>query len=94
MTTQETRSCTSELAQTVEDLTRALATRPVIDQAIGILMQRNHCSADAGFDLLRQKSQNQNRKLREVATELVREVGKVEPTPPVFVLHARSSTDA
>jgi GAF domain-containing protein len=55
----------------VEQLEEALESRPLIEQAKGILMQRKRISADAAFDELRQKSQQQNRKLRAVAQELV-----------------------
>ena len=82
---QETRSRVAELEETVADLTRALASRPVIDQAIGILMERHHCPAPEAFLTLRARSQNSNAKLRDVAADLVREVGG---TDPVFLPRA------
>jgi GAF domain-containing protein len=36
----------------------ALASRSIIDQAIGILMSQQRCRADEAFDLLRQASQH------------------------------------
>jgi response regulator NasT len=51
-----------------------LRSRPVIDQAKGILMARHRCSADEAFDILRQRSQVTNTKLREVAQALVDDV--------------------
>lgn len=54
-----------------EHLERALATRGVIDQAKGILMGQRRCSADEAFQILVEVSQQTNRKLRDVAEELV-----------------------
>jgi GAF domain-containing protein len=56
------------------NLQRALESRAVIDQAKGILMSRHGLSADAAFDLLSKESQLTNRKLRDIAEDLVREV--------------------
>ncbi|RBY95439.1 histidine kinase [Blastococcus sp. TF02-8] len=57
------------------NLQRALESRAVIDQAKGILMARHPgMSADAAFDLLSKQSQLSNRKLRDIAAELVDEV--------------------
>jgi GAF domain-containing protein len=49
----------------------ALVTRDVIGQAKGILMARQSCDADEAFDVLRRASQRANRKLRDIAQELV-----------------------
>jgi GAF domain-containing protein len=54
-----------------EQLQEALASRAVIEQAKGILMAQHRIGADAAFDLLRERSQQVNRKLREVAREVV-----------------------
>jgi GAF domain-containing protein len=54
-----------------DNLRIALSSRSVIDQAIGIVMSRERCSADEAFDVLRRVSQQRNTKLRHVATELV-----------------------
>jgi GAF domain-containing protein len=54
-----------------QQLQEALTSRAVIDQAKGILMARNGVSADEAFNVLRTTSQNQNRKLRELAQEMV-----------------------
>jgi hypothetical protein len=53
------------------DLRRQLATLPVIEQAKGIYMAECHCDEKAAFALLRQRSQQSNRKLRDVAAEVV-----------------------
>jgi AmiR/NasT family two-component response regulator len=55
----------------------------VIDQAIGVLMAEERCPADQAFDLLRQRSQHANRKLREVATDVVLRVSGRPPVTPV-----------
>lgn len=54
-------------------LSAALESRPTIEQAKGILMGRHRISADDAFDLLRRQSQAENRKLRAVAEEIVRQ---------------------
>jgi hypothetical protein len=53
------------------DLHDALATRAVIGQAQGILMERQRITADAAFDVLRRASQHLNVKLRDVAQRMV-----------------------
>ena len=55
------------------NLSRAMETRGVIEQAKGILMSTHRVSADDAFDLLVTRSQNENRKLRDVADDVVRE---------------------
>jgi hypothetical protein len=52
-------------------LRAALASRGVIGQAQGIVMARQHIDPDRAFDILRRASQRENRKLRDLATELV-----------------------
>jgi GAF domain-containing protein len=52
-------------------LREALETRDLIGQAKGILMERESCTAEEAFDMLRRASQRTNRKLREVASDLV-----------------------
>jgi len=52
-------------------LERALATRPTIDQAKGIIMAERRCGADEAFDVLRRFSQDSNVPLAEVAAAIV-----------------------
>lgn len=61
----------NDQAERSRQLVEALQSRSVIDQALGILMHEQGCDSQAAFDLLRQRSQSSNRKLRHVATELV-----------------------
>jgi GAF domain-containing protein len=63
-------------------LEEALATRDVIGQAKGILMVRQSCTADEAFDVLRRASQRANRKLRDIAQELVNTT--VAPASPTL----------
>ena len=50
----------------------AMASRAAIEQAKGIIMASTGCGPDEAFDRLTQQSQHENRKLREIAEELVR----------------------
>lgn len=63
-------------AQNEDNLRTALATRSVIGQAQGILMERLKITADQAFGVLSRLSQERNQKLREVARQLV-ETGDV-----------------
>lgn len=55
----------------IENLEAALATNRTIGVAIGILIERHKISSDAAFARLVEVSQHTNRKLRDVADELV-----------------------
>ncbi|WP_123029220.1 GAF and ANTAR domain-containing protein [Mycolicibacterium stellerae] len=59
-----------------EQLQRALGSRTVIDQAIGIMRSRTGGSAEDAFDRLTQISQADNVKLRVIAERLVEEAVK------------------
>jgi GAF domain-containing protein len=61
-----------------EQLHGALSSRDVIGQAKGILMARAQIDRDEAFRLLRERSQQQNRKLREVAEEVVERHGAMD----------------
>lgn len=54
-------------------LQRALDSRAVIDQAIGIIRARTGCSAEEAFERLTRMSQTENTKLHVVAVRLVEE---------------------
>jgi GAF domain-containing protein len=60
------------------ELEIALASRAVIEQAKGILMARHRCGAEAAFEILRRVSNDSNRKLRDVAAEVIDDVGLFE----------------
>jgi GAF domain-containing protein len=54
-----------------QNLTRAMESRAVIEQAKGVLIARHGLGDDDAFDMLRNRSQTENRKLRDIANELV-----------------------
>jgi len=58
-------------AQKIDQLNHKAATRDLIGQAKGILMERYNISSDRAFAVLVRVSQHNNRKLRDVAEELV-----------------------
>jgi GAF domain-containing protein len=68
-------------ARTSAQLEEALSSRSVIDQALGILMAQQRCTAVEALALLRSHSQNTNRKVREVAAELIERVSGAPPAP-------------
>ena len=57
--------------QLAQQLAQALENRDTIGQAKGIIMAAQNLSSDAAFDVLRRASQRSNRKLHEVAREVV-----------------------
>jgi transcriptional regulator with GAF, ATPase, and Fis domain len=59
-------------AQRAENLLAAIETRDLIGQAVGLLMERYSITADRAFGTLVRFSRQTNRKLRDVATELIR----------------------
>ena len=68
-------------AELVNQLETALSSRSVIDQAIGVLMAQQRCTAEEAFDLLRAHSQNSQRKLRDLAADLITRVSGQPPEP-------------
>jgi GAF domain-containing protein len=69
-------------AQVQQQLIEAVTSRSVIDQAIGILMGQQRCTATVAFDLLRQASQHRNRKLRDVAADIITNITGEPPQRP------------
>jgi GAF domain-containing protein len=65
----------SELASQLEE---ALQSRAVIDQAKGILMEREKISSDEAFDRLKLGSQHSNIKVRELAQRIVAGVAEID----------------
>ena len=57
--------------QLSQDLSTAMQSRAVIEQAKGILMGTQRCGPDEAFQILVRASQRENRKLREIAEEVV-----------------------
>ncbi len=54
----------------------AMASRAVIEQAKGIIMGERRCSAEEAFRFLTELSRARNRRVRDLATELVARAGK------------------
>jgi len=65
--------------QLSQDLATAMRSRAVIEQAKGIMMGAQRCSADEAFQILVRASQRENRKLRDIAEELVSRVEQSKP---------------
>jgi len=55
----------------VAQMKEAMASRAVIEQAKGIIMLEKHCSADEAFALLSKVSSVSNRKIRDIARDIV-----------------------
>ena len=68
-------------AALIEQLRSSLSSRTVIDQALGIIMAREHCTQDRAFAILRSASQNSNVKLRDIAGAVVTSVTGEPPQP-------------
>ena len=66
-------------AELVSQLEAALSSRSVIDQAIGVLMAEQRCTAEEAFSLLRAHSQNSQRKIRDIAAGLITRVSGRPP---------------
>ena len=67
-------------AQKHDQMVSGLATRDLIGQAKGILMERYQVDSQRAFALLVRTSQHTNRKLRDIADELVT-TGQLVGTP-------------
>lgn len=65
-------------------LREALSTRAVIDRAVGVLMSQQRGTASEAFALLRAASQRSNRKLRDIASDIVSEVSGRPPEASPF----------
>ncbi|MEX5258426.1 GAF and ANTAR domain-containing protein [Kocuria arenosa] len=61
---------------TEADLQAAMASRTTIDLAVGIIMGQNRCTQEKAFEILRAASSHRNVKLRELAADLVAQVGR------------------
>jgi AmiR/NasT family two-component response regulator len=70
----------AERSEMSAHLQNALASRAVIDQALGIIMGQNWCTADEAFEVLRSIFQNRNIRLRDVAADMVTAVSGQPPS--------------
>jgi GAF domain-containing protein len=65
-----------------ENLQEALRSRATIDQAIGIILAGGGRTPNEAFDLLVRASQRENRKLRDVAAQMVDAAAHRRSSPP------------
>ncbi|CEA09389.1 ANTAR domain protein [Arthrobacter saudimassiliensis] len=76
----------ADMETTSEDLLAAMSSRTTIDLAVGIIMGQSRCSQDEAFRILRAASSHRNRKLRDIAAELVQSLNGAAPETH-FELH-------
>jgi GAF domain-containing protein len=69
----------AERTEMSQHLHAALASRAEIDQAIGIIMGQNRCTAAEAFDILRTTSQHRNVKLSDMAVQILTAVSRQPP---------------
>ncbi|HEX2892661.1 MAG TPA: ANTAR domain-containing protein [Marmoricola sp.] len=65
-----------------EQLQEAVVARAVIDQALGVLMHARRISSREAFEELRQASQATNRKVSEIAADVIETLTGHPPEPP------------
>ena len=61
--------------QLAEDLQEAMKSRTAIDLAVGVIMGQQRCSQGMAFEILSRAASSRNRKLRDVARELLENLG-------------------
>ena len=66
-----------------EQLQVAVESRQLIGEAKGILLEREGCTREEAFDMLRRASQRENRKIRDIAEEIVRNAERRRYSPDV-----------
>jgi GAF domain-containing protein len=72
-----------QLRLSVSQLEHALAARVTVEQAIGVLAERQHSTPRAAFDRLRKASRSRGRKVHDLAREVVASVtDHGVPLPP------------
>jgi two-component system, response regulator / RNA-binding antiterminator len=70
------------LREEVEQLRQAIVSRPVIDQARGVLMATHSCTSAEAWNILREASQRSNTKLHTVAAAVTAGAETDGPPPP------------
>jgi AmiR/NasT family two-component response regulator len=70
----------AHLRERVDNLERALSSNRDIGTAVGVLVAQHKLTRDQAFDLLRIASQNTNRKLHDVALDVI-DTGTVDVSP-------------
>ncbi|WP_157683168.1 ANTAR domain-containing protein [Microlunatus soli] len=77
------RQALTEAEKQIATLTEAVHSNRSIGIAVGIVAERYGIGPDVAFDYLKRLSQDNNRKLRDLAAELVAE-GKLADQDPVW----------
>ncbi|RDI63481.1 GAF and ANTAR domain-containing protein [Nocardia pseudobrasiliensis] len=75
---------TAHQTELTVQLQSALASRSVIDQALGMVMAQRRCGRDHAFSVLSTISQHRNVKLVDIAVEVIRAVTGSPPAPTHF----------
>ncbi|MCW2613791.1 MAG: hypothetical protein JWN08_785 [Frankiales bacterium] len=70
-----------QLRMSVKQLEHALAARVVVEQAIGVLTERQHSSPRAAFERLRKVARSRGRKVHDLAREIV--MSATDPSVPL-----------
>ncbi|MEU8398353.1 GAF and ANTAR domain-containing protein [Nonomuraea sp. NPDC048892] len=68
--------------QVTNQFRQALTQRAIIEQAVGILMGQRRCTAPDAFAIMRQASQSRNRRLRDIATDIIESFTGQPPARP------------
>lgn len=63
--------CVWDLERQLTSIRRALDSRDTIGMAKGILMARQNCTPEGAFEMLKKASQRSNRKVADIAAEIV-----------------------
>jgi AmiR/NasT family two-component response regulator len=71
LTSSNNTNVRADSTRLVQELSEALESRAVIDQARGMLMTRLAYDADEAFDLLNKESQSSNEKMIVIAQRMV-----------------------
>ncbi|MDP9435871.1 MAG: GAF and ANTAR domain-containing protein [Actinomycetota bacterium] len=71
-----------QLRLSVKQLEHALAARVVVEQAIGVLTERQHSSPREAFERLRKVARSRGRKVHDLAKEVVLSATAAVPLPP------------
>jgi len=73
----------AQLRMSVQQLEHALAARVVVEQAIGVLTERQHSSPRQAFERLRKVARSRGRKVHDLSREVVRSAtDPAVPLPP------------
>jgi GAF domain-containing protein len=71
----------SSRSRVAEQLTTAMRTRAVIEQAKGVVATMCACDPEEAFEFLRKRSQSLNRKLHDIAAQVVDDAAHGRVTP-------------